>query len=338
MDFAQKLIRWQRRHGRRNLPWQRTRDPYRVWLAEVMLQQTRVAAAIPYYQRFLARFPDVQALAAASEDEVLRLWSGLGYYARGRNLLRAARELASRGTFPDTPERIEELPGIGPSTAAAIAVFAFGRRAAILDGNVKRVLARCFAIEGERAQWTQARRLLPARGIETYTQAMMDLGATVCTRTNPACGRCPVASTCVARRDDRIDELPSPHKRGPLPLRRTTWLVLVHRGGVLLERRPGRGVWGGLWTFPELGSGTPAAFAKAALGCELRKPRPLACIEHGFTHFRLQIQPIFAPVARILPRAAAPGRIWLGFEDARGAAIPAPVRGLLSALRRDQAL
>jgi len=171
VDFAQKLIRWQRRHGRHGLPWQGTRDPYRVWLAEVMLQQTRVAAVIPYYERFLARFPGIEALAAASEEAVLELWSGLGYYARGRNLLRAAREVARRGAFPDTADSIEDLPGVGPSTAAAIAVFAFGRRAAILDGNVKRVLARCFGIETERSQWVQATKLLPLRGIESYTQA-----------------------------------------------------------------------------------------------------------------------------------------------------------------------
>jgi A/G-specific adenine glycosylase len=338
VDFAQKLIRWQRRHGRRNLPWQGTRDPYRIWLAEVMLQQTRVAAVIPYYRRFLARFPGFEALAAASEEEVLTLWSGLGYYARGRNLLRAACEIVRRGTFPDTPESIEELPGVGPSTSAAIAVFAFGRRAAILDGNVRRVLARCFAVEGERAQWAHARRLLPARGIEVYTQAIMDLGATVCTRANPTCGKCPVAGACVALREGRVDELPSPRKRGRLPLRRTTWLVLVYRGSVLLERRPGSGLWGGLWTFPELATGAPAAYARKALGCELQKTRPLACIEHGFTHFRLRIRPILAPVARLLSHAASPGCIWLGFDEARSAAIPAPVRELLSALRRDQAL
>ena len=239
-DFASRLTAWQRRHGRRGLPWQGTRDPYRVWLAEVMLQQTQVAAVIPYYERFLARFPDVAALAAASQDEVLRLWSGLGYYARGRNLHAAAQAIAARGAFPRTPEDIGALPGVGRSTAAAIAVFAFGRRAAILDGNAKRVFARCFGVEGDKRQWDLAERLLPARGIRTYTQALMDLGATLCTRSRPACDRCPVAARCVARIEDRVDELPARRKRAPLPLRRATWYVVLHQGQVLLERRPGR--------------------------------------------------------------------------------------------------
>ncbi len=328
-EFARKLVRWQRRHGRHGLPWQATRDPYRVWLSEIMLQQTQVAAVIPYYERFLARFPGIVALAAASEDDVLKLWSGLGYYARGRNLLRAAREVAARGKFPDTEEEILQLPGVGQSTAAAIAVFAFGRRAAILDGNVKRVLARCFGIEGEKAQWTLANELLPARGIETYTQALMDLGATVCTRANPACGRCPVAADCVALRDGRVSELPSPRKRKALPLRHSTWLVLMHRGSVLLERRPGAGIWGGLWVFPEGPAKNVASFCKAHFSCAIAKPQRMPVIEHGFTHFRLNILPIRCRVLRFLPKARG---VWMDVDDAVRSAIPAPVRTLLSGL------
>jgi len=332
-DFAHKLIAWQRGHGRHGLPWQGTTDPYRIWLSEVMLQQTQVAAAIPYYERFLARFPDIEALAAASEDEVLQLWSGLGYYARGRNLLRAAKTVVERGGFPDTQEGIEELPGVGPSTAAAIAAFAFGRRAAILDGNVKRVLARQFGVEGEEAQWALAHKLLPARGIEAYTQALMDLGATLCTRTNPACERCPVADSCVALKEDRVAELPSPRKRKALPLRKSTWLVLLHRGEVLLERRPGAGIWGGLWTFPELAEGKNGkSFYRERFSCEVLKSSRLPAIEHGFTHFKLRIQPIRCTVKKILPRAEAPGRIWLGVDDAVRAAVPTPVRKLLRTL------
>ena len=297
-----------------------------------MLQQTQVAAVIPYYERFLARFPDIAGLAAASEDEVLRLWSGLGYYARGRNLLRAARQVAKAGRFPDTYDEIHALPGVGPSTAAAIAAFAFGRRAAILDGNVKRVLARCFGVEGEKAQWTLAQKLLPARGIEAYTQALMDLGATVCTRTRPACGRCPVAQACVALREGRIGELPAARKRKTLPLKRATWLVLLHQGAVLLERRPGAGIWGGLWVFPEGRQKDAARFCRTEFSCEIAKARKMPVIEHGFTHFRLNIQPIRCSVKTKLPRAEAPGRIWLEVADAVRAAVPAPVRKLLLGL------
>ena len=323
---------WQRRHGRHGLPWQGTRDPYRIWLSEIMLQQTQVAAVVPYYARFLARFPDIAALARASEEEVLTLWSGLGYYARGRNLLLAAKEVRRQGKFPDSREEILALPGIGPSTAAAIAAFAFGRRAAILDGNVKRVLARRFGIEGEKAQWELAEKLLPAKGIEAYTQALMDLGATVCTRANPACERCPVARDCVARRDGRIDELPAARKRKALPLKRSTWIVLLHQGSVLLERRPSVGIWGGLWVFPELDLDSPKAFCRKVLGCEVKQLQRLPEIEHGFTHFKLRVQPFRGTVRKILPHAEAPGRIWLEVAQAADAAVPTPVRKLLLGL------
>ena len=328
-EFAQNLVLWQRRHGRHGLPWQGTRDPYRIWLSEVMLQQTQVAAVIPYYDRFLACFPDFAALASASEDEVLQLWSGLGYYARGRNLLRAARVVVKAGRFPDSYEEIHALPGVGPSTAAAIAVFAFGRRAAILDGNVKRVLARCFGVEGDKAQWALAQKLLPARAIETYTQALMDLGATVCTRARPACEHCPVARNCVARREDRIHELPAARKRKPLPLKHATWLVLLHNGTVLLERRPGTGIWGGLWVFPDGPKKGARAFCEQNLSCAIGNAQRMPVIEHGFTHFRLNIQPIRCSVRKILPSAEAPGRIWLDVHDAIRAAVPSPVKKLL---------
>ena len=297
-----------------------------------MLQQTQVAAVIPYYERFLARFPDIGALASASEDEVLQLWSGLGYYARGRNLLRAARKLLAAGKFPDTLEQIAELPGVGPSSAAAIAAFAFGRRAAILDGNVKRVLARRFGIEGEKAQAALAQRLLPRRSIETYTQALMDLGATVCTRAKPACERCPVAQDCVALRDGRVDELPAVRKRRPLPLKHSRWIVLLHQGSVLLERRPSAGIWGGLWAFPECPTADVRPFCSRNLSCDITTAEKMPIIEHGFTHFRLNIQPFRCTVRKILPRAEAPGRIWLEVEEAVRAAVPAPVRKLLLGL------
>jgi A/G-specific adenine glycosylase len=331
-DFAPRLVVWQRRHGRHGLPWQGTRDPYRIWLAEVMLQQTQVAAAIPYYRRFLARFPELNALAAASQEEVLRLWSGLGYYARGRNLHAAAKAIAAQGSFPRTAEDLQALPGVGRSTAAAIAVFAFGRREAILDGNAKRVFARCFGVEGAGQQWELAQRLLPARGIRTYTQSLMDLGATICTRANPACGRCPVASGCVARHEGRIAELPSPRPRRALPQRKATWLVLVAGARVLLERRAPSGLWGGLWTFPEPEGEDLEAHCRRALGCEIASARKLAPIEHGFTHFRLHAQPVLCAVRGRAPRARDAGSRWLEVADAARAAVPTPVRRVLQSL------
>jgi len=316
--FAASLVAWQRRHGRHDLPWQGARDPYRIWLAEVMLQQTQVRTVIPYYRRFLARFPDAARLARATEDQVLRLWSGLGYYARGRNLHAAARAVAARGGFPTTAAALQELPGIGRSTAAAIAVFAFGRREAILDGNVKRVLARCFGVQDEMAQWTLAERLLPRRNVRVYTQALMDIGATVCTRSRPACERCPVAKACVARTEGRIADLPAPRARNPLPVKRANWFVYLRAGEVLLERRPGAGLWGGLWTFPE--ARLPAT----------PRGRKLPALEHGFTHFRLRAQPWLCPVRGATPPAA--GRLWLDMAEATSAAVPAPVRALLLSL------
>ena len=332
------MIAWQRAHGRRELPWQGTRDPYRIWLSEIMLQQTQVAAVIPYYERFLRRFPTVEALAKASEEEVLELWSGLGYYARGRNLHRAARAVASRGAFPGTSAALCELPGVGRSTAAAIAAFAFGERAAILDGNVKRVLARYFGVHGfpgEKAVqdklWSRAEALLPARGIEIYTQALMDLGATVCTRNAPRCDACPVHVDCVARRKGQTDRVPAPRPRKATPSKSTTWLVLRHAGQVLLERRPSSGLWGGLWSFPEVEKRVIPRVC-LELGCTLRSTLDLQAIEHAFTHFRLTIQPVLCEVGTIAPRAESGGRLWLDLEAAREAATPAPVRRLLQAI------
>ena len=313
-DFASDLIAWQRRHGRKGLPWQGTRDPYRIWLSEVMLQQTQVATVIPYYARFLEAFPTAAALAAASQDDVLRLWAGLGYYARGRNLHAAARIIAERG-FPKSREAIEKLPGVGRSTAAAIAAFAFGARAAILDGNVKRVLSRRFGVEGEPQLWKLAERLLPRSGIEAYTQALMDLGATICTRSKPRCGDCPIQSTCIARRQDRVEELPAPRRRKPLPQREVTWLVLRHRREVLLEKRPAVGIWGGLWCFPE---------AQTDARGILLEP-----LEHGFTHFRLRIRPLLCELPKKPPRAETPGKLWIDITQATEAAVPAPVKTLL---------
>ena len=339
-SFATCIIQWQREHGRHDLPWQNTRDPYRIWVSEIMLQQTQVSAVIPYYQRFVARFRDVQALAAAEEDEVLTHWSGLGYYARGRNLHRTARLIAERhrGTFPSDFDAVRALPGVGRSTAAAICVLAFGQRRTILDGNVRRVLARYAGIRGypgdkrvEDKLWQQAEALLPDSGIEAYTQGLMDLGAGPCSRRSPECVACPVSESCVALRDGLTAKLPSPRPTRTLPQRETAMLILISRGEVLLEKRPASGIWGGLWSFPEVGEGQ---IEEAALryGAQPARLRRLAVVDHGFTHFKLRIRPVLAQVARP-PRVQEPGLLWLTLDDALGAAIPAPVKQILRELR-----
>ena len=335
--FAQRLIAWQRHHGRHDLPWQGTRDPYRVWLSEIMLQQTQVAAVIPYYQRFLDRFPDIASLAAAPADDVMARWSGLGYYARARNLHQCAQALVREhgGVFPREAAAIAALPGIGRSTANAIAVFCFGARLAILDGNVKRLLCRHAGIAGwpgapavESQLWQHAESLLPQTRADIHIQAQMDLGATVCTRTRPRCDVCPVAIDCVARRDGRTAELPTPKPRQTLPERAATVLILVHDGRVLLEVRPPSGIWGGLWSLPEV---APDAHAEAArLGCRIVASRPLAPVAHAFTHFRLTLRPLLCQ-AEPLASAAEPTHRWVRLGELESAPLPAPIRKLLEA-------
>jgi A/G-specific adenine glycosylase len=337
-SFAARLIGWQRTHGRRDLPWQGTRNPYRIWLSEVMLQQTQVATVIPYYERFLAVFPDVASLAAAPTERVLELWSGLGYYRRAHLLHRAAILLVAEhgGEFPSDAAAIARLPGIGRSTAAAIAAFAFGARGAILDGNVQRVLARHAAIAGfpgqtevNRALWRHAEALLPRSDIEIYTQALMDLGATVCLRTAPRCEVCPVAGDCVARHENRIAELPTPRLKKTLPQRALTVLLLERHGEVLLEKRPATGVWAGLWSLPELeAGGDPVVYCDTRFKAQVTPLPPLPAIEHGFTHFRLTLLPQPCAV-RAWPRRAQPGLLWLPLTDVGGAALPAPIKKLL---------
>ena len=333
-QFATDIIAWQRLHGRNDLPWQASRDPYAIWIAEVMLQQTQVSAVIPYYRRFLERFPDLAALASASLDEVLRYWSGLGYYSRARNLHRAAEIVVQRhaGRFPRAIEAIAGLPGVGRSTAAAIAAFAFGARAAILDGNVRRVLSRVFGVEGDLTKavqqdrlWTLAERLLPAEGIESYTQGLMDLGATVCLRRGAKCTACPLRAHCFAHREGRVDALPQPRTRRSLPMRETTMLLLLHKAQVLLERRPAAGIWGALWSLPELAlDGNPEEACRMRFGVHASALTQMPSIEHGFTHFRLRIHPVLREV-----RTRSGRGLWLDVQEAKGAAVPAPVRALL---------
>ena len=349
-DFAERVIGWQAAHGRHGLPWQGSRgreapvgqnDPYRVWVSEIMLQQTRVATVVPYYERFVERFPAVADLAVASEDDVLALWSGLGYYARARNLHRAAREVVARfgGAFPSRFEDLVTLPGVGRSTAAAIAAFCAGERRAILDGNVRRVLSRHGGIAGDpgaaatrAALWSLAEARLPATGIEAYTQGMMDLGADICSARRPACPVCPVAADCVARLEDRVAELPARRVRGEKPRRRIGMLVVLSHGEVLLEKRPPTGIWGGLWSLPEVAADKPPGDALAqGYGISARSLQPLPPFEHAFTHFTLEVLPWRIEAKR--PRIAAEkATVWLPPADLAGAALPSPVRRLLNQL------
>ena len=341
-DFSTQVVRWQKKHGRHDLPWQNTRDAYRIWLSEIMLQQTQVSTVIPYYQRFVQRFSDIKSLAAAPLDEVLALWSGLGYYSRARNLHQAAQQIITqhRGRYPRGYDAVLELPGIGRSTAAAICVFAFGARRAILDGNVKRLLARRFGIAGypgnagvEARLWRKAEQQLPLRNVEAYTQGLMDLGAAVCVRGKPCCDVCPVARECVARRRGKIRELPAPRPRRALPQRYTRMLVLLHAGQVLLEKRVASGIWGGLWSLPEVDPDADvAALCAQRYGAKVVMHEALPTVAHGFTHFKLDIRPHKVMVAGVTPHAAAPGVIWLPLEESFGAAIPAPVRRILARL------
>lgn len=331
--FTEQLIAWQKVAGRHDLPWQNTRDPYRIWLSEIMLQQTQVGTVIPYYLRFLDSFPTVRALAAAPIESVIEHWAGLGYYARARNLHKCAQQVATRhgGQFPDSADVLAELPGIGRSTAAAIAAFAFGRRAAILDGNVKRVLCRQFGIEGfpgqatiHRQLWELADSLLPEGDIEPYTQGLMDLGATLCTRSRPRCDACPVAAGCVARRDNRQGELPASKPRAAVPERTATFVLLSDGERFLLERRPPTGLWGGLLVPPE---GEPNAVA-GRLGLQLLDCRPLPAFKHSFTHFRLTLKPV---LCRIAPQhmTTETGLEWVAMEQAADAGVPAPIKKLI---------
>jgi A/G-specific adenine glycosylase len=341
-SFAERVIEWQQKHGRHNLPWQRTRDPYRIWLSEIMLQQTQVSTVIPFYERFLMGFPDIASLAAAPQYDVLALWSGLGYYARARNLHGAAQAIIERhaGVFPGSFDQIGALPGIGRSTAGAIAVFAFGGRYPILDGNVKRVFARAFGIAGfpgetriEKAMWARAETLLPLQSVDSYTQGLMDLGTAVCTRGRPRCEACPLQDECVAKRENRIAMLPSPRPKKLLPEKATVMLILQREREVLLEKRPAPGIWGGLWSFPEIAHlGDAVRELRTRFGVEVESEGTLPDLRHGFTHYALTITPALLRVTRLEHRAHSPGHVWLTPADAIGAAVPAPVREILRRL------
>ena len=339
--FAPTLLAWFDRHGRHDLPWQHPRTPYRVWLSEIMLQQTQVAVVVPYFARFVDALPDVPALARASQDDVLALWSGLGYYARARNLHAAAQRCMELhgGDLPRDLDALQALPGIGRSTAGAILSQAWGDRAAILDGNVKRVLARLFGIEGwpglpkvEKQLWAIAANLLPEARLADYTQAQMDFGATLCTRADPACAACPLREACVAHREGRTAELPHPKPGKPLPEREARMLLVEDdRGRVLLQRRPPTGVWAALWSLPEHADAAASReWFDQHLAGDFARAEALAPVLHGFTHYRLRILPM--RIAGVRPRDAVgdnPGLRWASRAELQAIGLPAPVRRLL---------
>lgn len=333
--FAQRVLAWWESHGRHDLPWQRKRTPYRVWVAEVMLQQTQVGTVIGYFERFMQRFPNLDSLTSAELDDVLALWSGLGYYARGRNLHAAARICRDRhaGELPDDPARLEDLPGIGRSTANAIVAQAFDRRAPILDGNVKRVLARHAGIEGwpgrsatARALWSAAEARTPDERAADYTQAIMDLGATLCKARNPRCTDCPVAHDCRALIEGRIDELPGRKPRRERPARTTRLLIIENDAGEwLLERRPPTGIWGGLWSLP---SAETITLSERVV--ELDAPPPLV---HQFSHFSLTIHFCYLRIEPGSTTAIADAQqTWLSPAQALASGLPRPIRATLEGL------
>ena len=346
-EFTQRLLAWFEVHGRHHLPWQENPTPYRVWISEVMLQQTQVATVIPYYQRFMARFPDVRSLAAAPLDEVLHLWTGLGYYARARNLQACAQALVIRhgGEFPDDRDAVMALPGIGPSTAGAILALSRGQRHPILDGNVKRVLARVFGIGGDpssaavlAALWAQSEVCTPTEKVAAYTQAIMDLGAGACSRTRPACTVCPMSTGCVAALEGRQVELPGRKPKRARGSREVTLLIAESDTGgsvaVLVERRPNAGLWGGLWSPPQFESEFAALdWCRREVGEPVSGSRGLAPIHHAFTHFDLRLNPLRV---RCRPNGAVhegDDRLWYRLTDPPRIGLPQPIRALFERLR-----
>ena len=344
VEFGRRVLEWFDAHGRKQLPWKENPTPYRVWVSEIMLQQTQVATVIPYYRRFVERFPDIRALADASPDAVLSLWAGLGYYARARHLHRAARILRDRwgAEMPLDISALQELPGIGRSTAGAILALAAGQRQPILDGNVKRLLARFAAVEGWPGQasvqavlWDLAERYTPTERVADYTQAMMDLGALICAPRRPRCNACPLAEGCVAHTRGREADFPGSKPSRALPVRATRMLLLRSANGkVLLERRSSTGVWGGLWSLPECPPDADIAdWCRERWGLTVSVEAPWQVLRHGFSHFRLDISPIPATVTEAGGVVMDGGRfVWYNIGRLENLGIPAPVRLLLAAM------
>lgn len=341
--IARLLVDWHARHGRHDLPWQHDRTPYRVWVSEIMLQQTQVSTVLPYYQRFMQRFASVRALADAPIDDVLHLWTGLGYYARARNLHRAAVRIRDEfaGEFPRTFDEVASLPGIGRSTAGAILALSRGERFPILDGNVKRVLSRYFGVEGDLAEraateqlWQLSDACTPHADVGIYTQAIMDIGATVCTRRKPLCTCCPLAEECFARKRGKQHEIPAP-RRAKARRERHVFMLVAQREDetVLLERRPESGVWGGLWCLPEFDTESAARhYAEQSLRAVEVEPKRLELIEHAFTHFDLVVTPLLTRCQGALGVMDGLRSLWYNPRQPARIGLPAPIKALLANL------
>jgi A/G-specific adenine glycosylase len=345
-DFNRRVLDWFERHGRKDLPWQQQPTPYRVWVSEIMLQQTQVMTVIPYYQRFMQRFPDITTLAQAGQDQVLHYWSGLGYYARARHLHAAAKLIVKQhaGSFPDTLDAVLALPGVGRSTAGAILSLAYGQRHPILDGNVKRVLTRYHAVAGWPGQsgvlktlWELAERHTPVQTVAEYTQAMMDLGATVCTRTRPVCEQCPVSTGCKAYATASQADFPAARPRKRLPVRKTAMLLCCNdRYEVIMEKRPPAGIWGGLWSFPEPGPDSVVdSWCRDEMGLSVTLLEEWPVVRHTFSHFHLDITPVLVQADGHQNNLGHEGireadnRLWYSAKGTDELGFAAPVEKLL---------
>jgi len=346
-SLQRQLLKWFDQYGRKNLPWQANKTPYRVWVAEIMLQQTQVATVIPYYLRFMTTFPTLQHLANAPLDTVLHLWTGLGYYSRAKNLHRTANMIMQEynGHFPDHLEQLTTLPGIGTSTAGAILACAFNRKATILDGNVKRVLTRLYGIENpindkktQTQLWEIAKQLTPTKRIADYTQAMMDLGATVCTRRKPTCKACPLHKNCIANKNDLTLQIPYKTREKPKPIKQTGFLILQYKQEILLERRVMKGVWQGLWSFPETKVPITLSKLKKALQAEFNNiaiytTHMLPTFRRTFSHYHLDITPIHLTITkRSNKKIAKEQQIWYSLQSETSIGLPKPVKQLLDQL------
>ena len=340
-DFSQAVLNWFDEHGRHDLPWQHNKTPYRVWVSEIMSQQTQVVTVIPYYERFMTSFPTVQDLANASTDEVLHHWTGLGYYARARNLHKCAQTVVEQynGEFPQTVEALEGLSGIGRSTAGAIASISMGKHAAILDGNVKRVLSRFHAIEGwpgnkkvADKMWKIAERYTPAKRTGDYTQAMMDLGATLCTRSKPQCEICPLQPNCEAYAQGRVKEFPNSKPKKDKPIKSVRLLMLQHERDVLLQQQPSAGIWGGLWIFPQQALEETVFESPLLIQQNLNAYEEKAIFRHTFSHYHLDIHPVLIKLPKKIDQVAESGSLWYNLDQPPSVGLAAPVKKLLEAL------